>query len=99
MDVKTIKDTAQAALETQYHAMNNIERRGLKDLRTLIVDATEELGETAKEVSFHARTIGGGHEKYILYQIRDKAKNFAAVGLQIMALVENSKRRWDNDNP
>ena len=98
MDEKTKKDAAQAATDTLDHATANIERWGLQDLRTLIVDATEELGETAKEVSFHARTIGGGHEKYILYQIRDKAKNFAAVGLQIMALVEKLKKEADNDN-
>ena len=97
MDNKTVKDTTLAAVETGHHALNNIEKWGLKGFKTLIVVATEELGETAKEVLNHEQNIGKNSDEMLLDRIRDEAKDYAAVGLQIMALVEKLKRRGNND--
>ena len=97
MNYKTVADTTQAVIEIQHHALENIAEWGLQDLKTLIVVATEELGETAKEVLNHEQNIGKNSEDVLLYRIRDEAKDFAAVGLQIMALVEKLKRRGNND--
>ena len=74
-------------LEVAKHAENNINDWGLQDFLTLIVVATEELGETAKEVLEH------NQGRYSLDEIRDEAKDFAAVGLQIMALVDEKQKK------
>jgi len=75
------------AAEVGAHANRNIEAWGMQDFMTLIVVATEELGETAKEVL----TYNYDNDDCRLDLIRAEAKDFAAVGLQIMALVDDLK--------
>jgi len=72
-------------LEIAKHARNNINEWGLQNFLTLIAVATEELGETAKEVL----TYNYDNDDCRLDLIRAEAKDFAAVGLQIMALVDS----------
>jgi hypothetical protein len=90
MDLKTLGFLERAGDRTVGHARQNIEKWGLQDLKTLIVVATEELGETAKEVLDyeHPKERPLVPNRHGLDMIRREAMDFAAVGLQIMALVE-----------
>ena len=97
MDEKTTRDIEDAAWYTREHARQNIEKWGLQNLKTLIVVATEELGETAKEVLAHQFTSRTDYEANNLDRISQEAKDFAAVGLQIMALVEKLKGDFESE--
>jgi hypothetical protein len=89
-----MKMMKEIANEVGEHANRNIEAWGMQDFMTLVVVATEELGETAKEVQTYNYDIDADR----LELIRNEAKDFAAVGLQIMALVDEMKEEIDSDN-
>jgi len=79
-------------LEIARHARNNINNWGMQDFLTLIAVAAEELGETATEVLAHKDDCKCNKAMHF-DRIRDEAKDFAAVGLQIMALVDDMRKK------
>jgi len=85
------------ANEAGEHANRNIEEWGMQDLLRLIAVATEELGETGRAVLAYQDACKCNKTSNLDY-IRDEAKGLAAVGLQIMALVDEIKEEVDSDN-